>query len=47
MTSDFNFEQSPYNETALNNVENRQIANSQKSVDQVGQNYFFLISLRF
>ena len=36
MTSDFNFEQSPYNEPALNSVENRQIANNPKSLDQVG-----------
>ena len=35
MTSDFNFEQSPYNEAALNSVENRQIANNPKSVEQV------------
>ena len=35
MTSDFNFEQSPYNEPALNSVENRQIANNPKSLDQV------------
>ena len=35
MTSDFNFEQSPYNEGALNSVENRQIANNPKSVEQV------------
>ena len=37
MTSDFNFEQSPYNEGALNSVENRQIANNPKSVEQVGK----------
>ena len=39
MTSDFNFEQSPYNEAALNSVENRQIANNPKSVEQVGKRH--------
>ena len=35
MTSDFNFEQSPYNEAALNCADNRQNANNQKSVEPV------------
>ena len=35
MTSDFHFEQSPYNDAALNSVENRQNGNTPKSMDPV------------
>lgn len=43
MTSDFNFEQSPYNEAALNCADNRQNVNNQKSVEPVRYQNLVLI----